>query len=75
MVAISINILSKVVQIVVRGFAYSDIEPCHFFLYFINAYMRIIVERHADIGMAHHILQSFRVHPRVCHTRTEGMPE
>ena len=75
MAVISINILSKVVQIVVQGFVYLDAEPCHFFLYFINAYMRIIVKYHADIGMPHHILQCFRVHPCVCHTRAERMPE
>ena len=38
------------------GICISDAEPCHFLLYFVNAYMGIIVECHADIGMPHHIL-------------------
>lgn len=63
-----IKTLSKVVEIVVQRFAYSAAEPRHFFLYFLGAYMRVIVERHADIGVPHDILQRFRVHARVCHT-------
>lgn len=60
---------------VVQGFTCSDAEPRHFFLYVVNTYVRIIVERHADIGMTHYVLQCFGIHPGVSHTRAERMPE
>ena len=38
--------------------------------------MGVIVQRHGDVGMAHDVLQSLRVHTGVCHTGLqERVPE
>ena len=36
--------------------------------------MRVIVQRHIDVGMSHDVLQCLGVHACVCHSGTECMP-
>ena len=36
--------------------------------------MGVIVQRHGDVGVAHNVLQRFRVHASVSHPGTESMP-
>ena len=36
--------------------------------------MRVIVQRHIDVGMSHDVLQCFRVHSRICHSGAERVP-
>ena len=41
-------------------------QPLHFCYRRFGSRMRVIVQRHIDVGMSHDVLQCFRVHSRIC---------
>ena len=45
----------------------------HLFLNVFKAYMRISVQRHANIRVPHNLLQRLRVHARLCHIGAKCM--
>lgn len=41
-------------------------QPLHFYYWRFGSRMRVIIQRHIDVGMSHDVLQCFGVHSRIC---------